>query len=127
MRRYFSVIFIFLFGCCGFVGDPSLEPSVEITGFSWYNDKISGVVSNVDTCNYIVTIYIQVDGTWWVKPLGAKPQTDIGFTGYFSNYWVTVSTDRMADKVRVYVVQRDQNLFMNFPPKEYIAIDEVSR
>jgi len=70
------------------------------------NRFVKGKVFNVSRKNYVVAVYIYVDGGWWVKPTFKKPATQITFRNNFKTRLVTGGYDRLATKIQAYVVPR---------------------
>ena len=55
----------------------------------------------------MVSAYIEVNGTWWVKPYFAWPLTPIENNGTFDFDYTTGGIDQLAQKINAYVVTKD--------------------
>jgi len=84
-------------------------PSVQVTTVPAYGSAhgIAGVVSGVQTADYVVATYINVSGGWWTKPTFANPTVPINPDGSFSCDTVTGGDDQDATEYEVFVVPSD--------------------
>ncbi len=87
----------------------------EIGSFSY----ISGKVYNADPGKFMVSAWIQVNGTWWMKPYWASPLTPIKDDGSFEFDYTTGGIDSQAERINAYVVSND------FVP-EYHTLPDLS-
>lgn len=93
-------------GECGdlFDGGP---PSIYFTNVppkgAW-GVSVSGCVKNVNQGQFYVTVFIRVDGRWWVKPFYNAMKTHFNDSGYWSARITTGGIDDEADMIRAYLL-----------------------
>ena len=81
-------------------------PSIQLTTIPAYGSAngIAGLVTGVDTADYVVATYINVAGGWWTKPYFDQPTVLIGPSGTFAVDTVTGGEDADATEYEVFVV-----------------------
>jgi hypothetical protein len=81
-------------------------PSIKITTIPAYGSQngIAGVVTGVQTNEYVVATYINVAGGWWTKPTFANPTVPINSDGTFTCDTVTGGNDADATEYEVFVI-----------------------
>lgn len=82
------------------------KPTIKFTHVPDYGsfETLKGKVLNVKPADYRVTVYIQVETTWWTKPYWDNPLTIINPDGTWVCNITTGGFDEMATKIAAYLV-----------------------
>ena len=67
-------------------------------------EYVSGIVEGVDPNNYVVAIYIKVEGRWWTKPYYNQPTVSISSNGEWSAPYATGGRDVYATVICAYLI-----------------------
>ena len=82
------------------------KPSIEITDYPPYNNRIRNITGKVyheNPIEYKIVVYIYIDG-YWIKPNNLYPLTDINQEGYWQCDVTTAVHDRFATKIAVFLI-----------------------
>jgi glucan 1,3-beta-glucosidase len=68
---------------------------------------VSGIAEDITPTEYVVVLYIQVDGRWWgPKPYWDAPLTTIRSDRFWNTTFVTYPTDSEADRFAAFLIPR---------------------
>jgi len=99
-----------LIDCTGIPGGPGI-PTLRFTYVPPYgsSDNLEGEELHVDPTTYKVVVYINVAGTWWVKPTFAQPLTPIQHDGSWITDITTGGVDETATQIAAFLVPDGYN------------------
>jgi len=69
--------------------------------------NVEGMTWGVDSESYKVSLYLEVNGTYWMKPYWADPLTDIKDDGCWKTPYATGGIDQTAEKIFAFLVTED--------------------
>ena len=113
------------------VANAPAEPAIEFTFVPLIgsDDDLQGIVTGAAPDTSRVTVYILVDGTWWVKPYAADALTTIEDDGTWVCDITTGGNDPQATAVSAFLVGVDYDALINTLPEEgdYVAWTQATR
>jgi uncharacterized repeat protein (TIGR02543 family) len=88
------------------VGDTTLPKLITFTSMPLigFGGNLFGTVNNLAPIDYGIVVYINVGGSWWVKPYWAAKVTPINNDGTWSCNVVTGGNDAYASEYRAFVI-----------------------
>lgn len=84
-------------------------PAIGLTYVPKYgnNGSLRGRVLNASSNDFVVAVYIMVDGLWWSKPYWDSPVTKINDDGTWVCDITTGGIDETATRIAVYLIPAD--------------------
>lgn len=88
---------------------PPCKPVIEIAQPK--NGELTGsVVGCNNPAQFVLAVFVRVNGQWWVKPTAAERVIEPASDGQWRTHIVTGGLDEQATEIRVYLLPRDRGL-----------------
>lgn len=95
---------------CQFIENEENSPRISFNQIPTYGDQngiLCGKVDGIRPCDYILALYIQVNGRWWVKPTYAAREIRLACDGSFCIDVVTGGFDRNATEYQLFLLDKE--------------------